>query len=59
MEKLRYGDMDMWRYRDLEIGDMRQRTWYKDEGYRGGIKGLRNLGDLKNYRDFRGFRDFD
>ena len=30
-----------------------------DKGYRGGIKGLRNLGLLKNFRDFRGFRDFD
>ena len=33
--------------------------WYKDKGYREGIKGLRNLGDLKNFRYSRGFRDFD
>ena len=32
---------------------------YKDKGYRGRIKGLKDLGDLKNFRDFRGFRNFD
>ena len=34
-------------------------VWYKDKGYRGGVRWLRNLGDLKNFKDFRGFRDFD
>ena len=59
MDIWRYDDMDMCRYGDLEIRDMRQGIWYQDKGYRGGIKGLRNLGDLKNFRDFRVFRDVD